>query len=622
METDRRKRRRTANLLVAALGVVFGDIGTSPLYALRECFDTGIALDGGHVLGILSLLFWAIVLVVAFKYVAIVLRADNRGEGGVLALMSLAQRQCTDSPRLARATVAIGLVGSALFFGDAIITPAISVLSAVEGVEVAEPRFHRWVIPIALAILVLLFSVQRQGTAKVGALFGPVMIGWFAVLAALGAIQIAHHPAVLAALAPSHAAWLIAEQPLHAFLLLGGVVLVLTGVEALYADLGHFNARSIRSAWFTIAMPALVLNYFGQGALLLADPQALDNPFYRMAPDWALMPLIILASVATVIASQAVISGAYSIVHQAILLRYWPRMEVCHTSSEEEGQVYLPALNWELLGAVIILVLGFRSSSNLAAAYGLAVTGTMVATTLMVMVVARRSWNWPLVACIAVGSLLLAVDLLFLAANALKIPSGGWLPLGIAMLFVAMMTTWREGKRLVTMRLRHEVMALEDFAARLPAVEHRVSGTAIFLTTIPEIVPPALMHNLVHNGVLHQRNVIVAVINETVSHVRQERRAFVQELGNGFYRVKLRFGFMEVRDVPAALTRYCPDLLAGADRVSYFIGRETLRATRTPGMALWRERLFLAMTRNASDATRFFRLPPDRVVEIGVQVEL
>ncbi len=622
METERRKRNRTANLAVATLGVVFGDIGTSPLYALRECFLDGIDPTPSHVLGVLSLLFWAIVVVVAIKYLAIVLRADNRGEGGVLALMALAQRQCTDRPRLSRAIIAIGLAGAALFFGDALVTPAISVLSAVEGIQVAVPRFGQWVIPLAVGILIFLFSVQRRGTAKVGALFGPVMILWFTTLGILGGLQIALRPQVLEALNPLQAANLIAEDPLKSFLLLGALVLALTGVEALYADLGHFNRRSIRTAWYAVAMPGLLLDYFGQGALLLGEPGALDNPFYRLAPDWALIPLIALASLATVIASQAVISGAYSIVRQAILLRYWPRMEVCHTSSEEEGQIYLPTLNWEMLSAVLILVFGFRSSENLAAAYGLAVTGTMLATTLMILVLARRAWGWPMVLCAAVGGPLLAVDAAFLGSNALKFLSGGWLPFGIAVLFILVMSTWRQGKRLVAQRLRHEVMALEDFVADPSPVEHRASGTAIFLSSIPEIVPPALMHNLAHNGVLHQRNVVVGVSSEMVAYVRPERRCAVEDLGDGFYRVKLRFGFMEVRDVPAALERCCPALLAGAARVSYFIGRENLKATRAPGMALWRERLFLALSRNAADATSFFRLPPDRVVEIGLQVEL
>ncbi len=622
METERRRRGRTANLMVAALGVVFGDIGTSPLYALRECFLGGIQPSPDHVLGVLSLLFWAIAVVVSVKYVAIVLRADNRGEGGVMALMALAQRHRTDRPRLSRAVAAIGLAGAALFFGDALVTPAISVLSAVEGVRIAVPRFGHWVIPIAIVILIALFSVQRRGTAKVGALFGPVMVVWFASLAILGGTQIAERPQVLAAINPIHAVALIVEEPLHAFLLLGALVLVLTGVEALYADLGHFNRRSIRSAWFAVAMPALLLNYFGQGALLLGDARALDNPFYRLAPAWALVPMILLASAATVIASQAVISGAYSIVRQAMLLRYWPRMEVCHTSSEDEGQIYLPTVNWEMLGAVLVLVLGFRSSSNLAAAYGLAVTGTMVATTLMIVVVARRVWTWPMALCLVAGGPLLIIDTAFLASNALKFLSGGWLPLAIAVVFLLVMSTWRQGKRLVAQRLRHEVMALEDFVADPSPVEHRASGTAIFLNSIPEIVPPALMHNLAHNGVLHQRNIIVGVSSEMVAHVRPERRCAVEDLGHGFYRVKLRFGFMEVRDVPVALERCCPALLAAAPRISYFIGRENLRATPAPGMALWRERLFLALSRNAADATSFFRLPPDRVVEIGLQVEL
>lgn len=622
VEGERRTSRRTANLTFAALGVVFGDIGTSPLYALRECFAHGLQPNPVNVLGVLSMVIWAMVMVVAGKYVGLVLRADNRGEGGVMALMALAQRQCGDWPRLSRMVTGLGLVGAALFFGDAMITPAISVLSAVEGVQVAVPELSHWVVPLAVAILIALFSVQSRGTARMAALFGPVMVVWFATLASLGLVQIAAYPAVLGALSPLHAVALVAHDPMLAFLLLGAVVLVLTGAEALYADMGHFNRRSISRAWFAVAMPALVLNYLGQGALLLRDPQALDNPFYRMAPDWAVVPLIVLASISTVVASQAVISGAYSIVRQASLLRYWPRMTVLHTSSHDAGQIYLPSVNWELLGAVLILVLGFRSSGNLASAYGLAVTGTMFVTTILVMVVARSHWRWSWVLCAVVGVPLLLLDVAFLASNTLKIPSGGWLPMVTAILFVAVMTTWRKGKRLTASRLRHEVMALEDFVAAQADSQQRVPGTAIFLASIPEIVPPALMHNLQHNGVLHERNLIVQVVNETVSHVRKDQRIRHESLGKGFYRVKLRFGFMEEFDVPGTLAKFCPELLAGSPRISYFVGRETVRATRAPGMAVWRERLFVALARNAGDASTFFHLPPDRVVEIGVRVEI
>ncbi len=622
MEGERRARRRTANLAVAALGVVFGDIGTSPLYALRECFAHGLAPSAANVLGVLSITVWAIILVVAGKYMGLVLRADNRGEGGVMALMALAQRQTGGSPRLARVVTAMGLVGAALFFGDAMITPSISVLSAVEGIEVALPGLSDWIIPISCVILIALFSIQSRGTARMGALFGPIMVVWFVTLAVLGAVHIAAEPRILWAFSPRHGILLMINEPVLGFLLLGAVVLVLTGAEACYADMGHFNRRSIRIAWFTVAMPALLLNYLGQGALVLSDPRTLDNPFYRLAPDWAVIPLVVLASVATIIASQAVISGAYSIVRQASLLRYWPRLMVLHTSRHDAGQIYLPSVNWELLGAVLILVLGFRSSSNLASAYGLAVTGTMLVTTCLVAVVARRQWGWPLWLCAAFAVPLLALDLLFLGSNLLKIPTGGWLPLVTAILFVAVMTTWRKGKKIVATRMRHEVMALEDFVAARGGCEQRVPGTAIFLASIPEVVPPALAHNLSHNGVLHERNLVVQVVSETVSHVRKEQRYAVDHLGHGFYRVKLRFGFMEDFDVPGTLQRVCPELLANSPRVSYFVGRETVRATRSPGMAVWRERLFVALNRNAADASNFFNLPPDRVVEIGVRVEL
>jgi len=622
MEGERRVRRRDANLALAALGVVFGDIGTSPLYALRECFAHGLAPNAANVLGVLSVVVWAIILVVAGKYMALVLRADNRGEGGVMALMALAQRQTGNAPRLARVVTGMGLVGAALFFGDAMITPAISVLSAVEGIEVALPALSDWIIPISCAILIALFSVQSRGTARMGMLFGPIMVLWFATLAVLGIVHIAAQPGILWAFSPRHGIGLLVHEPMLGFLLLGAVVLVLTGAEACYADMGHFNRRSIRMAWFTIVMPALLLNYLGQGALVLADPRTLDNPFYRMAPDWGMVPLIVLASVSTIIASQAVISGAYSIVRQASLLRYWPRLMVTHTSRHDVGQVYLPSVNWELLGAVLILVLGFRSSSNLASAYGLAVTGTMLVTTCLLTVVAWRQWGWKPWLCAAFALPLLVMDLAFLGSNLLKIPSGGWLPLVTAILFVAVMTTWRKGKQIVAARQRHEVMALEDFVASRGAREQRVPGTAIFLASIPEIVPPAMAHNLSHNGVLHERNLIVQVVSETVSHVRKEQRYTAEHLGHGFFRVKLRFGFMEDFDVPGTLGRFCPELLANSPRVSYFVGRETVRPTTEPCMAPWRERLFLALNRNAADASNFFHLPPDRVVEIGVRVEL
>ncbi len=619
---ERRCRRRTTTVVVAALGVVFGDIGTSPLYAMRECFAGGLAPTPAHVLGVASLLFWAIIIVVALKYVSVVLRADNRGEGGVLALMALALRSTGDRPRLSRAVTAIGLTGAALFFGDAMVTPAISVLSAVEGIHVTLPQFSHGVIPITLAILVGLFAVQHRGTARVGRWFGPVMVAWFVLLGIMGANSVAHRPEVLAALLPSSALGLVAEDPLRAFLLLGAVVLALTGAEALYADMGHFNKRSIRLAWFVLAMPALVLNYLGQGALLLANPAALDSPFYRLAPAWALMPLVVLASVATVIASQAVISGAYSIVRQAMLLHYWPRMTVRHTSADEHGQIYMPGVNWGLMAGVVILVVGFGSSSNLAAAYGFAVTGTMVATTLMVMVVARRLWKWSWLLCVGVGGPLLLVDGLFLASNSLKIPSGGWLPLTTAALFLVLMTTWRQGKRLVAGRLQHDLMALEDFVAAITVSRPRTMGTAIFLTSIPEIVPPALLHNLRHNDALHAVNIIVAVSQDSVAHIRADQRCTVQALGAGFHLVRIRFGFMEEPDVPETLARCCPDLVGSTERVTFFIGREAVRAAAGRTRAPWRQRLFCALSRNAADATTFFHLPLDRVVEIGVPVEI
>jgi KUP system potassium uptake protein len=610
---------RTLHLALGAAGVVFGDIGTSPIYTVRECFAE-LEPTPGHVLGVLSMLFWALTMVVTVKYVAVVMRADNRGEGGVLALMALATHRGAGTAAMAF----MGLAGAALFYGDGMITPAISVLSAVEGLEVAAPRLKVVVIPLAVAILVGLFAFQSHGTHRVGKLFGPVMLVWFAAIAALGAVQVAAHPSVLEAVDPMHAFWFARQDPWRAFVLLGAVVLAVTGGEALYADMGHFGRRPIRLAWFALAMPALLLNYFGQGALLLADAGAIESPFFHLAPDWAVLPLVLLSAAATVIASQAVISGTFSLTRQAIRLGYSPRFYISQTSEQEIGQIYVPRVNSWLLVMVVALVLAFESSSALASAYGIAVTGTMLITTLMVLFVARRVWGWGLAATAALGAVLLPVDAAFMASNLLKIPSGGWFPLVIGAAMLLVMQTWKRGKELVRARQDRDSIPLADFINTcMKRPPTRVEGTAVFLTASAVNVPTALLHNLKHNRVLHKRVIIVTVIYETVPWVREEHRCRMEEMGSDFHRVLIRFGFMEPTDLPASLARHYGarhafDPLAA----SYFISRETVIPTHLPGMALWREGLFAAMTRNAASAADFLRIPPDRAIELGTQIQI
>jgi KUP system potassium uptake protein len=610
---------RTAGLALGAAGIVFGDIGTSPIYTVRECFR-GTAASPAEVFGVLSLVFWALTLVVTVKYVGFVMRADNRGEGGVMALMALARRGGATGPVMAW----LGLAGAALFYGDGMITPAISVLSAVEGLEVAAPQLKPWVIPLAAVILMALFLVQSHGTARVGRLFGPVMVLWFVTIAGLGVQAIAARPEVLEAVDPRHAASFAAADPLRTFLLLGSVVLAITGGEALYADMGHFGKRPIRLAWFVLAMPALLLNYFGQGALVLADADAAASPFFMLAPPWATVPLVVLSTAATVIASQAVISGAFSLTRQAIRLGYSPRFAVQQTSEHEIGQIYVPRVNRWLLAMVLALVFAFGSSSGLASAYGIAVTGTMTVTTLMVLVVARNVWRWPLAACVLMGAILLPLDLAFLSANALKIPSGGWVPLVVGAGLLLMMSTWKRGKELVRARQVADSIPLPDFIKRIEArPPTRVPGLAVFMTASGVDVPSALLHNLKHNKVLHQRILVVRVIDETVPRVREENRCRIENLGASFHRVTLRFGFMESIDVPGALDRHY-----GAVHpfdpfdASYFISRETVIPTELPGMALWREGLFAALVRNASSPTDFFAIPPNRAIELGAQIQI
>jgi KUP system potassium uptake protein len=616
--------RRILGLALGAVGIVYGDIGTSPLYTVKECFGAGggVAVTGENVLGILSLIFWAIILVVTVKYVLFVMRADNRGEGGILALLALA------APREGVAggslILGLGLFGAALFYGDGMITPAISVLSAVEGLQVAAEGLEAFVLPITLVVLVGLFAIQRHGTARVGAWFGPIMLVWFAALGAFGAAEILRQPGILAAVDPRHGLRFLAADGLRAFHVLGSVVLAVTGGEALYADMGHFGRRPIKLAWFAVAMPGLLLNYFGQAALILSDAEALKNPFYLLMPGWALFPMIALATAATVIASQAVISGVFSLTRQAVQLGFLPRVGIDHTSDEEQGQIYIPAANWGLLVAVVALVVGFRSSSSLAAAYGIAVTGTMAITTVLALLVAHRLWSWPAGLCFVLGTGLLAVDLSFLGANLLKIPEGGWVPLAVGAAAFILMTTWRRGRAALLARLAAEAMPLDVFLAHPPGGVARVPGTAVFMTGNADVVPLALLHNLKHNKALHERVVFMRVVTEDVPRVPARDRLVAEGLADGFYRVTVRYGFFQDPDIPKALRLAKAfglefDLMA----TSFFVGHETiLPAPEGSALPWWRTGLFTLLTRFSSRATDFFRIPPNRVVELGAQVAL
>jgi KUP system potassium uptake protein len=618
--------RYLALLSLTALGIVYGDIGTSPLYAVRESFlpSHGLAVTPENVLGVLSLIFWSLILVISVKYLVFVLRADNRGEGGILALAAL----CT--PMFVRRRggrwwlIMLGLFGTALLYGDGAITPAISVLSAVEGLEVATPFFAPYIIPITISILIALFVAQRHGTAKVGVMFGPVTLLWFVTLAVLGIRQMIEEPAVLAAASPEHAVTFFLENRWRAFVVLGSVFLVVTGGEALYADMGHFGRRPIRVAWFLVVLPALLINYFGQGALLIHTPDAVENPFYRMTPEWALYPVVLIATAATVIASQALISGAFSLTMQAVQLGYIPRVAIDHTSAREFGQIYIPAVNWALMVACIGLVLGFGSSSNLAAAYGVAVTTTMAITTVLLFVVARERWKWSLPLTVSVTGFFLVVDLAFWGANIIKIPHGGWFPLVVGALIFGLMATWKRGRQILTARLSEGALPIELFVQDVASKSSpRVPGTAVFMYSNPEATPPALLHNLKHNKVLHERVVFLSVATAEVPHIPLDRRASVEDLGHGFYRLRLLYGFMEEPHVPDALATLKNEGLEFRPlETTYFLGRETLIPSRRPGMAIWREHLFAMMNRNARTATSFFCLPPNRVVELGAQVEL
>jgi KUP system potassium uptake protein len=576
------------------------------------------------VFGVLSLVFWSLLIVISVKYLVFVMRADNRGEGGILALMSLIRPNRAGVRGVRWLLVLLGIFGAALLYGDGIITPAISVLSAVEGLRVATPVFRHFVEPITIVILIGLFLLQRWGTGRVGAIFGPVMIVWFLVIAILGLSQIVRDPRILSAVNPLDAVHFFERNGGTGFVVLGCVFLVVTGGEALYADMGHFGARPIRLAWFFGVLPALLLNYFGQGALLLRDPAAAQNPFYLLGPSWSLYPMVVLSTVATVIASQAVISGAFSLTRQAVLLGFCPRLRIDHTSEREIGQIYVPSVNWALMVATIALVLGFRSSSQLAAAYGVAVTTTMAITTILMAVVARELWKWPTAGAAALAAVFLVPDLAFFGANILKVPHGGWFPLVVAAAVFTLLTTWRRGREILDRRVRDEVVSTELFL-KDPALPRlaRVSGTAIYMSRTADGVPPSLLHNVKHNKVLHERIVFLTVETEDQPRVPVDECLDVEGLGQGVFRVRARYGFMEDADVPELLRRVkAPGLEFPPGDTSFFLGKETIFATRKPGMALWREHLFAFMSRNARSATLFFKLPPDRVVELGAQIEI
>jgi len=614
-----------AALVVGALGVVFGDIGTSPLYAFREVFHAGgVPVTPAKVLGVLSLIFWTLTVVVSLKYVLLILRADNHGEGGLIALMALAIAAVSERPRLRRGLLLLGMFGTAVFYGDAIITPAISVLSAVEGLEVAAPALGDYVVPVTVVVLTGLFAVQRLGTGGIGRWFGPITLVWFVVLIALGLPQVLAQPQVLAALNPLHALGFAVAHPLVAFIALGAIVLTVTGAEALYADLGHFGKRPIRLAWYVLVMPALVVNYFGQGALLLAQPQAVDNPFYRLAPAWALLPLVLLATAATVIASQALISAAFSVTRQAVQLGLLPRMRVLHTSARAAGQIYMPFVNWSLYVAVVLAVLLFGSSTNLAAAYGVAVTLDMTITTVMTFFVLRHAWQRPLALCIAATSVFLSIDLLFFASNLLKLPAGGWFPLLIGAGLFMLMLTWLQGRERMTERLRADAIDLRGFLdAVFVAPPARVPGTAVFLSAEEGLAPNALMHNLRHNQVLHEYNLFVNVRHHEVPWIGFDKRIEMQPLGHACWQVTLHYGFKNDPDVPAALA-LLRDRGVPLDemRTSYFLSHDVVVPPPARVMSAWRAQLFAVMHRNAARAADFLSLPPTRVVELGARIPL
>ncbi len=620
-----------AKLAVGAIGIVFGDIGTSPIYAFRETFAGHHKLvpDSLHVYGVLSLIFWSMMIIVSLKYVTIIMKADNRGEGGSLALLALINRSTTDTRKWAKGIILLGVFATALFYGDSMITPAISVLSAVEGLTTVQPAFQPFVVPTAIVILVGLFLIQSRGTAKVGLLFGPIMLVYFVTLAVLGGIHIVDHPAVMVeALNPLNAFRFFAEAPVRAFIALGSVVLAVTGAEALYSDMGHFGRNPIRVSWLYFVLPALTLNYMGQGAMLLSLPpaQAIEtvrNPFFFLAPEMLRLPLVLLATAATIIASQAVISGAFSVTQQAIQLGFIPRLRITHTSETAAGQIYIPAINWALMVMVLLLVINFRTSSNLAAAYGIAVTGAMFIDTLLIAVVLFTLWKWNRLLAGGLVALFLVVDIAYFGANLLKVPVGGWFPLLVGAIAFTMLTTWARGRKLMILRLEEESLPIGVFIKSASGSTTRVPGTAVFMTSSAVGVPHALLHNIKHNKVLHERILLLTVRIEDVPYVTGGKRMTTEDLGQGFYRVVLRYGFMEDIDVPLALESMegCGPRYKAMD-TSFFLARQTLISSKRPGMAVWREKLFSWMLRNAESAMEFFKLPANRVVELGSQVEI
>jgi KUP system potassium uptake protein len=609
-------------LALAALGVVYGDIGTSPLYAVRECFhgSRGIDVDRANVLGVLSLIFWSLTLIITIKYMFYVLRADNKGEGGILALTALVSA-AKKTGRGHAALMALGVLGAALLSGEGIITPAISVLSAVEGLEIAAPELSEWVIPITITILVALFSFQRKGTASMGAIFGPITALWYSVLAVLGGHHLIRNPEILAALNPYYAAHFLSTNGYAGLMTLGSVFLVVTGGEALYADLGHFGRKPIRMAWFGIAFPALVLNYFGQGVMLLENPEAKESPFFRMVPEWGLYPMIALSTAATVIASQALISGVFSLSRQAIMLGILPRLAVRHTSADERGQIYVPIANWFLMIGCISLVLGFRSSANLASAYGIAATLTMLTTTVLAFFLVRHAWKWSLPKALAVSLVFLIPESAFVSANLAKIAHGGWFALAIGAILFATMMTWKRGREILAQRFREQVLPLDDFfeLIRVERPAH-VPGTAVFMSSAQAGTPPALLQNFLHNRVLHHNVILLTIQTTDAARVSEKHRFEVEQLEHGCSRIIGRYGFMEQPDAPKLLLD--AGLITSVEHVTFFLGRESLLATARPGMAKWRVHWFAFLSRNAQPATKFFAIPPDRVVEMGAQIEL
>lgn len=623
--TKNHSKEKVASLALGAIGVVFGDIGTSPLYALKEVFLSGLTIEKPHVLGALSLVFWTLTLIVTIKYAIFIMRADNKGEGGIMALIALALQGSKGNPKKIHFIVTIGLIGAVLFYGDSIITPAISVLSAVEGLQIIAPSMERYVLPITIAVLGGLFMLQAKGSGKMGKLFAPIMCIWFILLAVLGIVNIIKVPEVLSAINPIYGIELLAESGWHGFLIMGAVVLTITGAEALYADMGHFGLKPIRYAWFGLVFPALLLNYFGQGALLITNPEAIQNPFYLLAPTWALYPLLIISTLATVIASQAVISGAFSMTRQAIQLGYCPRMTVLHTSGEEIGQVYVPAINWLLMVAVFILVLSFESSTALASAYGLAVTGTMISTTLLAFIVIQALWKWNKYNSIAFLSIFLSVDLAFIFSNSLKIPTGGWLPLVVGTVLFLIMTTWIKGREQLSEYMDEKRVLFEELEDKVKVKLIRVPGTAIYLTRSLHGVPQVLLQNLSHNHVLHERIIVLSIVTTNEPYVDENHRLKIRTFGDnqGFYRVKLYYGFKESADVRRALELCVQEgLNIDPKDTTFFIGSESISFRNRNALSKWRRALFSYLFHNSSSAIEFFKIPVDQIMEIGIRIEL